>query len=688
MNLTRRIPELLLPVGILACLLVIFIPLPPAVMDILLSLNIGIAVVLLLTALYVRRPLEFSVFPALLLATTLARLALNIATTRLILTRGASDGANAAGEVIRNFAVFVSGDHLIVGLILFAIIVTIQFVVITKGASRISEVAARFTLDALPGRQMSIDAALAAGEISSEESARMRAELVDLADFYGSMDGASKFVRGDAIAGIIITLVNVLGGLAVGISEGMTLGQSADVFTRLTIGDGLVSQLPALLISIAAGLLVARRSRETNLPMESFRQLVSHPIVLTMTAVFLGLSALTDLPTLPLLALAAGFGVLAWSFRNAAKPVATPPKETAPTPPEIPLHRLLNHEVMELELGMGLLQLADPNRGGTLMDSVRRLRLNLADDLGIILPRIRIHDNLRLAHDHYQIMIQGNPIEIGTIHPELLFAVDEGNASGPITGAVAADSHHGRLAFWIHDESSEAARNAGYLVMTAAQALTERLKTVVRLYADDLLTRDAVRQLIDEFKTNSPAIVDELIPARMSLASLQRVLKMLVREGVSIRPLGLILETIADHVEEAPSLLYLVDLIRQKLSPQITSQLLGPDDRVAVMVFSETLERQLEEGWKTDGNEVTLTMPKDRIAAFAHAMHEAAESLQKLGAQPTIWLSPEARWPASAIARAHKLDIRCVSRSEIPADLVEVMGEITQEKLAAKLSAA
>ncbi|MDC3224837.1 FHIPEP family type III secretion protein, partial [Mariniblastus sp.] len=383
MNFAKRLPDLLLPIGIILCLMVIFVPLPPGIMDLLLAANITVAVMLLLSTVYVKTPLELSVFPSLLLGTTLARLALNVATTRLILTQGAVEGDSAAGGVIQSFSQFVTGDNLAVGIVIFSIIVVIQFVVITKGATRISEVSARFALDGLPGRQMAIDADLNAGLIDSQKAQALRAEVVDHADFYGAMDGASKFVRGDAIAGVIITLINIAGGLAIGLSSSMSIGEAATTFTQLTIGDGLASQVPALLISLAAGLLVTRSSRKTNLPRESVNQVFARPIVLIITAVFLGLMILTDLPKIPLMVISLGCLGAAYSIsrnqkQTAEKAIRSTPVPAAPRATEATIDKLLSNDILEMELGVGLIKLADSRQGGQLLAGVTQVRKEIA----------------------------------------------------------------------------------------------------------------------------------------------------------------------------------------------------------------------------------------------------------------------------------------------------------------------
>ena len=424
MSLIAQTRNLILPVALITSLLVILIPMPPALMDILLAANITMAVIVLLTTIYVNTPLEFSVFPSMLLVATLGRLVLNVASTRLILTRAETDGMMAAGGVIRSFGEFVAGDRIVVGLIIFVIIIVIQFVVITKGATRISEVAARFALDGMPGRQMAIDADLNAGIIDEKEAQRRRNEITQQADFYGAMDGASKFVRGDAIAGIIITLINIVGGLYVGMYEaGMNLSQAAQLFTKLTIGDGLVTQVPAFLISLAAGLLVTRSTQKVNLPVEFLSQLFSRPQALIVAASFLGVLIFTNLPAVPLLVIGACCTVLAVLLMRQAREAerraaaAAQAESEQATQPEERIEDYLAVDPMEMEIGVGLIRLADPQRGGDLLNRITGVRQGVASDLGIILPKVRIRDNMRLDENEYRIRISNNTVARSEVFP-------------------------------------------------------------------------------------------------------------------------------------------------------------------------------------------------------------------------------------------------------------------------------
>ena len=441
MSRLSRWQDLILPIGIITSVLVILVPMPSFLMDILLASNITIAVIVLLTTIYVKTPLEFSMFPSLLLATTLGRLVLNVASTRLILTRAETEKFEAAGEVIQSFGEFVAGDTVVVGLIIFIIIIVIQFLVITKGATRISEVAARFALDGMPGRQMAIDADLNAGAIDEKEAQRRRAEITQQADFYGAMDGASKFVRGDAIAGIIITLINIVGGLVIGVFEAdMGIAESAELFTKLTIGDGLVSQIPAFLISLAAALLVTRSTQKSNMPSEFLQQLFSRPQALAVAGGFLGILVFTNLPAIPLLTLGTGCFALAVMLTKQKRRLATEAsvaaqaEAVAAKKTDDRIEDYLAIDPMEIEIGVGLIRLADPSRGGDLLPRITGVRQSVASDIGIVLPKVRIRDNMRLAEDQYRIKIANNPVAEGTIYPDRLLAMDSGMTTGTIPG--------------------------------------------------------------------------------------------------------------------------------------------------------------------------------------------------------------------------------------------------------------
>lgn len=694
----KRWPDYLLPVGIIGCLLVIFLPLPTVLMDMLLAANLSLAVVILLSTVYVKSPLELSLFPSILLATTLGRLALNVATTRLILTKGVSEREMAAGGVIESFAHFVTGDSLAVGLVIFSIMVVIQFVVITKGSSRISEVTARFALDGLPGRQMAIDAELNAGSIDAQQAKILRQEVADHADFYGAMDGASKFVRGDAIAGVIITLINIGVGLAVGMSHNMSLAEAASTFTKLTIGDGLVSQLPALLISLAAGLLVTRSHSKTNLPTESFEQFFSTPIVLVMTAVFLGVMVMIDLPAIPLMTLACGFLAMAYLMpeakaqKEAEKNLAvadskSPNASAQPPVPDVGLDKLLSNDILEIELGVDLIRLADTRQGGTLLASIAIVRKDLAEEMGMVLPKIRIRDNLALARNRYQVLLQGNVIETGELNPTAALATDSGNATGPLESnmivGMAADVAMPQPAYWIQPENMLRAQHTGYEVHSATDVLANQLKQLTLENASHILTRDATRLLIDEVAKHSPSVVNELIPHGMSLAQVQQILKTLVSQGISIRPLSLILETLGDHCGETKNRWELTEYVRIGLGRHISAGLAGPD-RQTIYAFSLStdLQDRVACAWDRDHAELRLGLPTQIVQSIGDAIVEVANRMSTNGLAPIVYVDQSIRPVIAKLMTERQHEVFVLGSKEVHNATIEIVGEISPEQVA------
>ncbi|HUY32654.1 MAG TPA: flagellar biosynthesis protein FlhA [Pirellulales bacterium] len=674
-----RSPELILPLGIVASVLVIMVPMPVALMDVLLAANISVAVIMLLTTIYVRTPLEFSVFPSLLLATTLGRLVLNVAVTRLILTRAGSGGLDAAGGVVRSFGEFVAGDKVVVGLILFAIIVIIQFVVITKGATRISEVAARFALDGMPGRQMAIDADLNAGAIDRHEAQRRRDDITRQADFFGAMDGASKFIRGDAIAGVVITLINIVGGLFIGVIEdGMTIAGAAALFTKLTIGDGLVSQVPALLISLAAGLLVTRSTNEVNLPAEFLNQLFSRPKALAVTGAFLGTLVFTNLPTLPLLGLGAGcIGfALTLSRKQESARSESEAKANEKKSPEERIEDYLVVDPMEIEIGVALIRLADPKRGGDLLERVRKVRQSIAADIGILVPKVRIRDNLRLDQNAYRIKVADATVAEALLYPNLLLAIETGSMSGGIKGIATLEPAFNTPAVWIEPGQRDQAERLGYSVVEPQSVLATHLTELVRKHADEILTRDATKHLIDELKKGSPAVVDELIPAQMKLAEVQQILQMLLREQVSIRQLGPILETLGDHADRTKDPVLLTEQVRCRLARAICSRYRDDQRRLRVVTLDPALENQIGSGFEQTEQGMLVRMSPQAIEATCRTIAREIQPLIAAGHPPVVLVSPRIRAALRQLTAPHLPRLHVLSYSEVTRDTrIEAVGE-------------
>ena len=650
MNRLSAWQNLVLPFGLISSILVILVPLPTPLMDLLLAANITVAVIVLLTTIYVRSPLDFNIFPSLLLATTLGRLVLNVATTRLILTQAETNTDAAAGGVIQAFGDFVAGDRIVVGLIIFVIIVVIQFVVITKGATRISEVAARFALDGMPGRQMAVDADLNAGTIDEKEAQRRREEITSQADFYGAMDGASKFVRGDAIAGIVITVINVIGGVAIGLQGGMSLAEAAEVFTKLTIGDGLVSQVPAFLISLAAGLLVTRSTKRTNLPTEFLSQLFARPQALLVSGGFLFILVFTNLPTLPLLSLAGGCVGLAivlnrQNKQREAEAFEAEQKSQDENKPkkEERIEDYLTIDPMELELGVGLIRLADPNRGGDLLPRITSVRQQVASEIGIVLPKIRIRDNMRLGENDYRLKIMNNVVADGLVLPERLLAMDGGTAQGRLLGIDVKDPAFDQPAVWIEHQQRDQGEMQGYTMVEPAAVLATHLQEVVRRHAEDILTRDATRHLMDELKKTSPAVVDELIPGVMKLGEVQNVLQMLLREEVSIRQLSLILETLGDYASRTSDPIWLTEYVRNRLSRTICTRYRDEENRLHVITLDPALEDRISAGIEHNERGLFVRLAPNVVQEICDRISAETVTLSRQGLTPVVLVSPQIR---------------------------------------------
>lgn len=600
MNTAPSSLRYVLPAALLAGLVVVFVPLPTWIMDILLALNLGASILILVSCVSISRPTDFSIFPALLLVTSVARIALNIATTRLILTNGAINGGLSAGGIVEAFGNYVVGNQILVGIILFAILVIVQFIVITKGATRIGEVSARFMLDGLPGRQMAIDAEVAAGTMKPEEARIRRQELIQQSDFFGAMDGASKFLRGDAVAGVLIIFVNLLGGLFAGVVQnGMPVTQAIDVYTRLTVGDGLVSQLPAFLVSVGSGILLARCSEGRNFAIDFVQQLFLRRESLIVAAACLFLLAFTRLPTFPFLAIALGSAFLAWNLpvqQDEGLPVKEPHREQstpAATPPSAE-EKSLSFDPLELELGLRLLPLADRRQGGTLLEHMTGLRQSLVADLGIVLPRLRVRDNLRLGEFEFRLKLLGNEVRRGRIVPGRVLAV--GNTTQQYSDGVpgtplGTDTH----CVWIDPEliSKQTSKTIRYL--KPMEALLEYIRGAVHRHADELITRDAVQHLLEESRKVIPAVVAELVPQTMRLGTVQQVLKQLLRDRVPIKNLPIILEALCDLGPSCSDPQELTNRVRERLARTISTTFRDRDGRIRIVRLSDDLESTLQE---------------------------------------------------------------------------------------------
>jgi flagellar biosynthesis protein FlhA len=591
-----RRSDLVLAAGVIGLLTVLVAPLPPMLLDFLLTTNLTLSLLILFVAMYVRRPLEFSVFPSLLLVATLYRLSLNVAATRLILLHG-GEGSGAAGRVIQGFGQFVVGGNFIVGVVLFLILIVIQFVVITKGAGRIAEVAARFTLDAMPGKQMAIDADLNAGLVGEQEARARREAIAREADFYGAMDGSSKFVRGDAIAAILITAINILGGFAIGVfQEGMGLMDALDTYTTLTVGDGLVAQLPALVTSTAAGLVVTRAASDSDLSHDLLGQLTGRARPLAIAACVLGLVGLfPGLPILPFLVPAGALGLLAYRMGRATPATAAQAAEPAAAGPET-VDGLLPIDPLGLEIGYGLLGLVEQNgKNGDLLDRIRLLRRQFATDLGFIVPPIRVRDSGALGATQYAVKVRGSEVARGEVFPDRLLAMNATDGDDGIDGFEVREPTFGLPARWIARTQRGPAQAAGYTVVDAATVIATHLSETIRRHAPSLLGRQEAQALVNKVRESHPAVVEGLVPALLPLGTVHRVLQRLLSEGVSIRDLPIVLEVLADLAPTTKDPGILAEHARAALPDAVCRPHVGADNTLRVLMLSPAFERTVVE---------------------------------------------------------------------------------------------
>lgn len=636
--------EIALPLIIASFVLIIILPIPNWLLDILLSINIAISLIILLNTMYTKEPLQFSIFPALLLLTTLFRLSLNISTTKTILIEGDT------GEVIKAFGNFVVGGNMVAGFIIFLIITIVNYLVITKGTERVSEVAARFTLDAMPGKQMAIDADLNAGLINEEEAKERRKKIQKEADFYGSMDGASKFVKGDAIAGIIIIIINSVGGLIIGMAmKGLDLSVAAQRYTLFSVGDGLVNQVPALLISTATGIMVTRAGSESSLSKDFFMQLFQNPTVLGIASglsAFLGI--MPGLPSFPFFVLAAVFGIMAYTTKKAIiqqelrEEAAVEENEVEEIRKPENVISLLQVDPIELEFGYGIIPLADVNQGGDLLDRVVMIRRQIALELGMIVPMIRLRDNIQLSPNEYVIKIKGVEVSRGEIMFDHYLAMNPGIAEGEIDGIKTTEPAFGLPAIWIDESQREKAEVMGYTVVDPPSIIATHLTEVIKKHAHELLGRQDVQTLIDNVKQTHPAIVEELLPKQLSLGEIQKVLANLLYEGVSIRDLITILETLADYAPITHDTDMLTEYVRQSLGRSISRKFIT-DNHAKVITLDPQVEKLIMDSVKQTEYGSYLTLPPDVSQNIINKLLKEVSKLTSIGQQPIVITSPIVR---------------------------------------------
>ena len=671
-SLIQRPQEYLVGFGVVVILAVMVMPIPPLMLDLLLSFSITFALIILLVSIFMRGPLDFSVFPSLLLIVTLIRLSLNVASTRIILLHG-SEGTSAAGQVIESFGSFVVGGNFVVGTVIFIILVMINFIVITKGSVRTSEVAARFTLDAIPGKQMSIDADLNAGLINEKEARNRRQMLEQEADFYGSMDGAIRFVRGDAIAGILITVINILGGFGIGVfQQDMGVGEAAQVYTLLTIGDGLVSQLPALVVSTAAGLVVTRAvADKKNLPEQLISQLLNQPyafIIASLVLFFFGM--IPGLPHFPFFVMSIFAGIIGFNkFKDTNKKalIENRKKEDeakAPTPERV--ESILPLDIMELEVGYELIPLVDADSNGELLDRIKSVRRQFALELGFIVPPLHIRDNLQLKSNEYGILIKGVEVSRGSIMTGRLLAMNPGTIEKEIDGIQTKEPTFGLPAVWISTSDKQKAQMAGYTVVDSSTVVTTHIKETIKRHASELLGRQETQSLIDKFKESNPKVIEELIPDVLSLGKVQKVLQNLLKEQISIRDLRTILEQLADYGPTTKDTDILTEYVRQALARPITKQFQSTDGSLSVMTLNREIEELIHSSIQKTELASFLSLEPTVAEKLLLKLQEAVESITpQMETSPVLLASPGIRHHLRKFVERFIPDLAVLSHSEI-----------------------
>ncbi|MGA3180851.1 MAG: flagellar biosynthesis protein FlhA [Verrucomicrobiota bacterium] len=668
--------DVLMVMGLFGTVLLLILPIRPFFLDGFLAVSIALSLLILLSILYVKEPAEFTSFPTLLLFITLYRLSLNIASTRLILLNG------YAGHIIETFGNFVVRGNYVVGLVIFLILALINFIVITKGAGRIAEVAARFTLDAMPGKQMAIDAELNAGIINEAEARQRRRKVEQEADFYGAMDGASKFVRGDAIAAILITLINILGGFAIGIAQkGMTVNEALQRFTLLSIGDGLVSQIPALITSTAAGILVTRAAAKEELGRELTRQLLAYPKVLAiLTAMLVVFSIVPGLPMFPFLSLAAVTGVLAYQLNNqeslllfaktsdsgADAPGAPAAKNAATSKSAEKLESLLAVDALQIELGYGLVSLADIRKGGDLLERVTGVRKTFAQEMGVIIPPIRLRDNLQLEANQYRFLLKGNPIVQGELMPGHWLAMNASNSKTVLKGLPTVEPVFKLPATWISDSERKNAELSGYTVVDASSVLVTHLSESVKRNCHEILSRQDVQTLLDNLKLTHATVVSELIPAQLNVGQVQRILQNLLAEGVSIRNLAGILEKVSDYAAATKNPDELSEHARRALGPQIVKPFQGDKGGLQAITLDPKLEQQIAQGVRQTATEISLMLDPKLARHVVDSLSQRIQQLLTGGLPPVILCAPQIRLAFRRFFETAFSELTVLSYSEIP----------------------
>lgn len=680
LQLAARQGDILLALGVIGILVVLILPLPSLLLDVCLAISITLSVLILLTALFIERPLDFSSFPAVLLISTMLRLALNLASTRLILADG-HQGPDAAGHVIEAFGGFIMSGNLVIGIIVFGILVVVNFVVITKGSGRIAEVAARFSLDAMPGKQMAIDADLSAGLIDETAARERRRTLEEESAFFGAMDGAAKFVRGDAVAGLLITAINLLGGLLIGVAQmGLSFSDAARTYTLLTMGDGLVSQIPALIVSTAAGLLVSKAGITGRADVALFGQLGAYPRALAVTAGLMALLAvLPGLPAVPFLLIGGAVGGLAWQSRRgkavAAAEAAQPEAPAAPA--EEPITAALAIDPLRLELGYGLLALIGDGRGARLPDQIRALRRQLAGELGFVMPSVRIQDNIQLPANTYVVRLKEMEVGRGDIRPNMLLVMDpQGNPIG-LPGEETIEPTFGLSAMWIVPALRDEAVIKGLTVVDPATVVTTHLTEIVRENLADMLSYAETQKLLGELPQEYQKLLGELVPARITTAGIQRVLQGLLAERISIRDLPLILEAIGEALGATSNVMLIIEHVRARLARQISTACTAESGVIPIVTLSPAWDQAFTGAIVGQGDERQLAMAPTELQRFIQDLRDTLEARAMHGELPVVVTTPAIRPFVRAVVERFRPSTVVLSQNEIhPKARIRTLGQI------------
>ncbi|MEA3241289.1 MAG: flagellar biosynthesis protein FlhA [Pseudomonadota bacterium] len=672
--------------GVIGILMVMIVPLPTLMLDTFISMNITISIIILLISMYVLKTLDFSIFPSMLLVTTMFRLSLNVASTRLILLHG-NEGAAAAGQVIRAFGQFVVGGNYVVGTIIFLILVLINFIVITKGAERIAEVAARFTLDAMPGKQMSIDADLNAGLISDQDARQRRDEIRREADFYGAMDGASKFVRGDAIAGILITLINIIGGFVIGtFQQGMSMAEAAQNYTILTVGDGLVTQIPALVISTAAGIIITRTASDTNMGDDLGAQIAAYPRALMLAAIalfFFGI--IPGLPKLSFFTLAAIAGSTSYLITRKKKKEdhlkameEDKEEQVSETPEQV--ETLLGVDSMELEVGYGMIPLVDASQGGDLLERIKMIRRQFVLDMGFILPSVHIRDNLQLKPNDYILKVKGNEVARGEVMVGYCLAMNPEDEAPSLEGIPTKEPAFGLPALWIEERQRERAQLAGYTVVDASTVVATHLVEKIREFAHELMTRQDVQKLVNNLSREYPQVVEDLVPGMVPWGTLQKVLQNLLREQVPIKDLMTIIETMSEYTMQIRDADVLTEYVRQDLGRTVTRGYLGDNNLLYVMTLDPKLEELINNSIQRTDHGAFLSLDPNVVYAMVEKIKQLSEKFTIMNARPVLLGVPIVRFHLRRLLERFIPRLVLISHNEIPPSVkVQSLGRVSAD---------